>query len=96
MSDPFAPNRRIAILQGLHADTDYTLSDEMLQRLLGGYGHRIGIGRIREDLQWLADKRLVSLEDGAAGMTLATLTRGGQDAATGHARIAGVDRPLPD
>lgn len=95
MSDAFAGNRRIAILQGLHADTDYTLSCELLQRLLASYGHRIPVAAVREDVVWLADQRLVEIEDGAAGLTLAKLTRRGMDVATGHLRVAGVDRPLP-
>ena len=96
MSDTFAPARRITILQGLHVDQDYTLSNEMLQRLLGPYGHRVGLDRIGEDLRWLERQELVSLEDGAGGLVLATLTRRGQDVATGHTRVAGVDRPPPD
>lgn len=95
MTDVFAANRRIAILQGLHADTDYTLSCEMLQRLLESYGHRIPVAAVREDIVWLADQRLVTMGDGAAGMTLAKLTRRGADVATGHLRVPGVDRPLP-
>ena len=95
MSDLYAGNRRIAILQGLHADTDYTLSCEMLQRLLAEYGHRIPVTAVREDVEWLANERLVIVGDGAQGMTLAKLTRRGQDVATGHLRVAGVDRPLP-
>lgn len=95
MTDVFAANRRIAILQGLHADTDYTLSCEMLQRLLESYGHRIPVAAVREDIVWLAGQRLVTMGDGAAGMTLAKLTRRGADVATGHLRVPGVDRPLP-
>ena len=91
----FAANRRIVILQGLHQDADYTLSCEMLQRLLTGYGHSVGIERVLDDIRWLDQQRLVSIGDGAAGLTLARLTRRGQDVATGHARVAGVDRPLP-
>lgn len=96
MSDIFAPRRRITILQGLQFDQDYTLSNEMLQRLLEPHGHRVGLGRIDEDLRWLEQHHLVSIEDGAGGVVIAKLTRRGQDVATGHARVAGVARPPLD
>lgn len=92
----FAPSRRITILRGLHVDQDYTLSNEMLQRVLEPHGHRVGLERIHDDLQWLERHQLVSIEDGAGGLVLAKLTRRGLDAATGHTRVAGVDRPPLD
>ena len=96
MSDIFAPSRRIVILQGLDADSDRTLSDEMLQRLLGTFGHNVGLDRIREDLRWLERENLVSLGDGAESIVLARLTRRGQDIAAGRERAAGVERPRLD
>lgn len=96
MNDIFAPNRRIVILCGLDADADRTLSDEMLQRLLAGFGHNVGLELIREDLRWLEREYLVSVGDGAAAIVLAKLTRRGEDVAAGRTRVAGVDRPRLD
>jgi len=95
MKDIFCPNQRIIILQGLEQDSDYSLSNEMLQRLLKMYGHGLGIDEVDRLIDWLAEKGLVTKEEIGNGIRVAKLTRAGLDVAKGLVRIEGVDRPLP-
>ncbi len=95
MKDIFCPNQRIIILQGLEQDADYSLSNEMLQRLLKMYGHSLGIDEVNSRIDWLAEKGLLTKEEIGNGIRVAKLTRAGLDVAKGLVRIEGVDRPLP-
>ena len=95
MNDIFGPNRRLLMLQGMERDNDYSLSNEMLQRVLGVFGHNVGLAEVNREVDWLNDAGLVSVENLPCGMRVAKLTRLGLDVARGHARRDGVDRPLP-
>ncbi len=96
MSDIFAPNQRIIMLQGMEQDNDFSLSNEMLQRLLNLYGHGIGISRVDEHIRWLERESLVTVDELGNGVLVAKLTRAGVDVARGHAQVAGIERPLPE
>lgn len=93
--DLFRPNQRIIILQGLEQDNDYSLSNEMLQRLLNMYGHGLGINEVNSLIDWLALKGLVTKEEIGNSLLLTKLTRTGLDVARGLVRMEGIDRPLP-
>lgn len=96
MKDIFGPNQRIIMLQGMENDNDYSLSNEMLQRLLVAYGHGVGVSQVNEQIQWLKEQNLVTTEDLGNGIIVAKLTRLGLDVAKGHACVEGVDRPIPE
>ena len=96
MKEIFEPNQRIIMLQGMEHDNDYSLSNEMLQRLLVIYGHGVGIDQVNEQIRWLERRNLVTVETLASGICVAKLTRLGIDIARGHARMEGVDRPTPE
>ena len=96
MNDIFAPNRRMVMLNGMEQDNDYSLSNEMLQRLLNTWGHGVSRDDVDREITWLKDRELVTVEDLGSGVRVATLTRRGLDVATGHARVEGVERPLPE
>lgn len=96
MKDIFSPNQRIIILQVMHGDNDYSLSNEMLQRVLVQFGHGVDLVKTDEELDWLKSKGLVTIESLNKTLRVAKLTRKGVDVALGYTRIDGVDRPLPE
>ena len=93
-NDAFAPNQRIVALQALEQDADYSLSNEMLQRAEKALGHTMSVVAVDGMLDWLAERGLVKVSDGA--IRIARLTRHGLDVARGSARVTGVDRPPPE
>lgn len=96
MKELFEPNQRIIMLQGMEKDNDYSLSNEMLQRLLNTYGHGVGVAEVNEQIQWLRERGLVTVSELPGGITVAKLTRNGIDIAQGHSRTEGIDRPIPE
>lgn len=93
MMDVFGPNQRIIMLQAMYNDNDYSLSNEMLQRVLNMFGHGIGLERTNEQIHWLENRGLVTVEDIGSELLVVRLTRRGKDVAEGHERVDGVDRP---
>lgn len=96
MKEIFEPNQRIIMLQGMENDNDYSLSNEMLQRLLHAYGHGVGVQQVNDQIQWLRERSMVTTEEIGNGIIVAKLTRLGLDVARGHQRADGVDRPIPE
>lgn len=96
MENIFEPNQRIVILQGLSRDPSYSLSNEMLQRLLKTYGHTCGLADVNSQINWLERRGYVKAERLGSGLVIATLTRPGLDVASGLVRADGIDVPLPE
>lgn len=96
MENIFAPNQRIIILQGLLRDPAYSLSNEMLQRLLRQYGHTCALVEVNVLVNWLEQGGYVTTERLANGLVIAKLTRPGIDVASGSLRAAGIDPPLQE
>lgn len=96
MKDVFGPNQRIVMLQAMYNDNDYSLSNEMLQRVLVMFGHGVSIERTNEQIKWLEEKQLVTVEDIGSNIIVVKLTRKGVDVAVGTDRMDGIDRPLPE
>lgn len=96
MENIFEPNQRIVVLQGLLRDPAYSLSNEMLQRLLKAYGHTCGIADVNSLINWLERRGYVKAERLENGLVVATLTRPGMDVAQGLVRAEGIDSPLPE
>ena len=91
--DLLAPHRRRLLLEALDADTDRTLSSEMLQRMLKMHAYNVSLDVIHADLRWLEREEAVTVGDGAPGVCIARLAARGVDCVAGRIRIAGVDRP---
>lgn len=89
-----AEDRRGIILRVLADQGDYALNEGVLQDALDRYGHRVGRDMVRDDMMWLADHGLVTIEE-VAKLKIASLTQRGSDVATGRARCEGVKRPEP-
>lgn len=84
---------RLAILERLHRQPDYTAHEHLLREALEAVGQRLSADRLRDHLAWLDEQGLLVLSGGA--IRIATLTLRGEDAARGLARVPGVARPRP-
>lgn len=85
---------RLAILQVLEQDPDYSHNDRVIQRALQAIGHGLSTDRVRTELHWLSEQGLATLQ-ATGDMLIAKLTTRGEDAALGRARVPGVARPRP-
>ena len=88
-------SRRLAILQLLQRDPDYSINDQLLQQLLAAQGHGVGIAVVRADLAWLEQLGLVATND-LPGCTVALLRSEGVDVAIGVSVVPGIARPRPE
>lgn len=95
MADIQQEARRLAILQLLQQDPDYSINDDLLQRLLAAQGHGVSLAVVRADLAWLEQLGLVST-NALPGCTVAVLRSCGVDVATGLAKVPGIARPRPE
>lgn len=87
--------RRLAILQLLHLDPDYSINDSLLQPLLASQGHGVSIAVVRADLAWLEQLGLLSTNE-LPGCTVALLRSDGVDVAMGVSVVPGIARPRPE
>lgn len=96
MKDIFAPNQRKIILEVIKGDNDYSLNNGILQKVLIQFGHGVSLEKTNQEIAWLEERGLVTVEDLDGHLKLVKLTRSGLDVAEGHAQIEGVDRPDPE
>lgn len=86
--------RRLAVLRLLDEARRRTADESLLRHLLRAWGHATGRAPLRDDLAWLRDRDLVTVED-VGGVWLATLAGRGVDVAHGDEEVEGVARPEP-
>jgi len=96
MENIFHPNQRLVILQGLQRDPAYSLSNEMLQRLLKSYGHTVTLSDVNTQLTWLEKRGYLTTERLENGLVIAKLQNPGFEIATGTMRVDGIDAPRPE
>ena len=94
MADVQAEHRRLAILQLLHSDPDYSINDDLLQKLLNGQGHGVALAVVRADLAWLEQLGLLTT-NALPNCTVAILRNDGVDVAAGVSVVPGIARPRP-
>lgn len=87
--------RRLAILQLLQRDPDYSINDALLQPLLASQGHGVAMAVVRADLAWLEQLGLLST-NALPGCTVAILRNDGVDVACGVSVVPGIARPRPE
>jgi hypothetical protein len=87
-------DRRLVLLKALESAAQYRANAYLLRRFADSLGHVVSADRIEQDLAWLAEQGLVTVEK-TLEVTVATLTARGQDVATGRARVPGVQQPAP-
>ena len=88
-----APSRRRDALAVLLNTRGYCCSELLLQRMvreMGGYN--LSAALLRDDLHWLAERRLVKNEE-RDGVLFATLIERGRDVANGDEHVDGVEWP---
>lgn len=84
---------RLVMLRSIAEDSD-SLNESLLQDVLEYYGHNVTRDRVRTEMRWLEEQRLVTIDD-VSGIMVAKLTGRGCDVACGRARVDGVKRPRP-
>jgi len=92
-------NLRLSILQILQEAPDYAHNEYVLDSALQQLRIGISTDQLRGQLAWLDEQgliRLASVDGPGMAVRTARLTRRGEDAALGHARIPGVARPRPE
>lgn len=96
MKDIFAPNQRMIILQVLKGDNDYSMNNGILQKVLVQFGHGVGLEKTNQEILWLEEKGLVSIEKLTDELSVVKLSRKGLEVAQGYSQIEGVERPGPE
>lgn len=87
-------NARLAILQILEQDADYSHNQDILQMILQSLGHGLSVDRIRTELRWLEDQGLITV-DSVSGLLVAKLNQRGLDISKGRGKVDGIARPRP-
>jgi hypothetical protein len=87
-------DRRLSILILLANSPAYSANEYLLQSALDGFGHVVGMDRLKADIAWLAEQELVT-PDSAGGVQTPKLTSRGLDVAQGRVTHPGVKRPRP-
>ena len=94
LTEIIAADRRLAILQALEEDPDYSHNEMVLRAALGTLGHNLSHDLLRSELAWLAEQGLITITT-VADVQVARLTARGEDVGLGHAHVPGVRRPGP-
>ena len=89
-----AEDRRLVILR-LLKEAGGSANDSVLEAGLQQLGHRRGLTRevVRTELEWLKERRLVTLEMIKDTIMIASLTARGLNVGQGHEEVAGVKQP---
>ena len=85
---------RLVMLRCLAASSGRAANESLLCEQVAQWGHVVSADRLRTELQWLAEQRLVEIRE-IGGVAIATLTQRGLDVANGRAVVPGVRRPGP-
>lgn len=88
-------DRRLAVLRLLNDQQGYSLNESVIHDALKHLGHAVPRAIVRDDMTWLEERQLLSIEVVADRVWVATLSERGADVATGRSRVEGVKRPSP-
>lgn len=85
---------RLAILQVLEQDADYSHNQNILQMILESLGFGLSSDRIRTELRWLEEQGLITV-DAIGDLLVAKLNQRGLDISKGLGKVDGIARPRP-
>ena len=94
MSDIETADLRLVTLRSLDGSSGRQANERLLQAQVEQWGHVVAADRLRTELAWLEEQRLVALRE-IGGVVVATITRRGLDVVVGSAVVPGVRRPEP-
>jgi len=89
-----ASHRRLAILQVLADDSDYSANDRLLQEMLSLQGFGVSQSLLRADCAWLEEQGLLVVRN-LPSCQVVSLRARGVDVANGVTVVPGVARPGP-
>lgn len=87
-------DRRLRILEIIHADSDFSISANLLQGMLASRGHNISMAVLLADVTWLQSIGAVNINRIGA-MQVVILSEPGIDIVLGRSVVPGVARPAP-
>jgi len=87
-----AEHIRLTILRLLHRQPSYAANDSVIYDALEMFGFKVSRDRVRTELGWLEEQRLIQRED-LGQLIVATATQRGVEVAQGRVLISGVKRP---
>ena len=93
-ADHFAAHLRLTFLRVLDGAPACRANSSILQSAAHDLGLDASRDQVRTELAWLAEQRLVTVEE-IGHLVVATLTERGGDVAGGRATVPGVQRPTP-
>ena len=99
VADIVREQRRLAILQLLGTQPERKANDAVLSAALAEVGIAAGRHLVRDELEWLEDRRLVRVavtHSGGGGYVVGTLRERGAEVAAGRSAEPGVARPNPE
>lgn len=88
-----AEDRRLVLLRALQTAPGSTCNAYVLHRSLEDQAHALTLAEVKDELQWLAQNKLVALVEDPP-VIVATLTQLGLYVAQGKRVMAGVKAPL--
>lgn len=86
---------RVAALRLLDEMPSYSANDSVLTQAVSAMGLACTRDQMRGHLTWMAEQRLVQLQEIGMGLIVATATERGCDVAKGRSIVRGVARPSP-
>ncbi|MBL4799821.1 MAG: ArsR family transcriptional regulator [Oleispira sp.] len=84
-------DQRLVILRALE-ESNGTLNDSVLQKVLDTYGHKISRDKVKTHLHWLEEQEFIEIES-LLSTDVAIITARGHDIANGRAHVPGVGVP---
>lgn len=93
-SDIETADLRLVMLRSLDQSSGRAANDRLLRTQVEQWGHVVAHDRLRTELAWLEEQRLVALRE-IGGVVVATITLRGLDVVAGRAVVPGVRRPEP-
>ncbi|MBT0666347.1 ArsR family transcriptional regulator [Geobacter pelophilus] len=93
-SDLVTQDIRLVILRTLAETNGYSCNESIIHAILAKFGHKVSRDQVKNQLAWLEEQGLVTLET-VVDIYVATITGRGVDIADGSATVPGVKRPHP-
>jgi repressor of nif and glnA expression len=92
-SDLLTHDMRLVMLRSM-LEQGNTINESILQSVLEALGHKVSRDRVRTEMRWLEEQKLVNIES-VVGILVAELTGRGVDCALGRCKVDGVKMPRP-